>query len=393
LATSFRSDAPLGASAVDHGCTSFCLENDGTCVFGTNHDNDIHEGILYVNKRDVSKTGWEKGTTGEVARWTSKYGSFTFNLVGYQLPWAGMNESGLVISTMSLEESHAPAPDDRPPLESPLWLQYQLDNSSTVEEIVASDSLVRYASLLRGCCHYLACDRTGTCATIEFLDGEMVVHLGNTLPVAALTNSIYDESVQAWHERSREELAGMEGRVSSLFRFAIAADEVTGFEPTDSESAVAHGFDTLAQASNRGTVWIIVFDSENLQVHFRTRSNSQIRTVDLNRLDFTCGTPVQMLDVHADLRGDIEDDLEAYSHEVSLVHFVNVLGELGLGNSRDQLGSLLRHMESFPCVDGGEHVAQDTLWYSWWTWLIGAAVLVVVALAVWHGARRRVERR
>jgi choloylglycine hydrolase len=303
-----------------------------------------------------------------------------------------MNETGLVISTMSVEESLAPAPDDRPPLESPLWLQYQLDNSSTVEEVIASESLVRFASLLPACCHYLACDRKGTCATIEFLDGEMVFHVGNTLPVAALTNSTYEESVQAWHERSLEELAEVEESEFSLLRFAIAADGVTGFKPTDSESAVEYAFDALAQAGNRWTVWSIVFDSENLRVHFRTKWNSQIRTVDLNRLDFTCGTPVQMLDVHADLRGDIGDDLETYSHEASLDHFVNVFGKLGLENPRDQLGSLLRQMERFPCVDGEEHIVQDTLHVSWWIWLIGAAVLVIVPLAVWYGARRRVER-
>ena len=75
------------AAATDQGCTSFCLDNGGHCVFGTNFDNDIHEGLLYVNKRNVSKTGWDPSTTDEYAGWTSKYGSLTFNLVGYQLVW------------------------------------------------------------------------------------------------------------------------------------------------------------------------------------------------------------------------------------------------------------------------------------------------------------------
>ena len=139
LPRSFPKDMPLGASVVSHKCTSFGLQNDGYCIFGTNHDSSIHEGILFVNKRDISRTGWNQSTTGEVAHWTSKYGSFTFNLVGYQLPWGGMNETGLVISTMFDEESLASAPDERPLLESPLWLQYQLDNSSTVEEVIASE--------------------------------------------------------------------------------------------------------------------------------------------------------------------------------------------------------------------------------------------------------------
>ena len=226
---------------------------------------------------------------------------------------------------------------------------------------------------------------------IEFLGGEMVVHTGNTLPVAALTNSTYEESVQAWHERSLEEPAEVEESVSSLFRFAIAADAVTSFKPADSEAAAEHAFETLAQASNNFTVWSIVFDPKNLRGHFRTKWNSHIRTIDFSKLDFTCGTPVQMLDVHADLSGDISDDLETYSHETSLDHFVNVLEKLGLGSPRDRLGSLLQKMEGFPCTDGEEDMVQDASHVSLWIWLIVAAVLVIVPLALWYRAHMRVE--
>jgi len=383
LPVSFPTDAFLGASAANHGCTSFCLDNDGYCIFGTNHDNSIHEGMLYVNKRDVSKTGWDQSTTGKVARWTSKYGSFTFNLVGYQLPWGGMNEAGLMISTMALEASLAPAPDERPPLETVLWMQYQLDNSSTVEEVIASDSLVRMTSQIPACCHFLVCDRKGDCATIELLDGEMVYHMGETLPVDALTNSTYEESVTAWQT---DNLSG-----DSLVRFGIAADGVTSFQPTDSKAAVEYAFDTLARASSPDwTVWSIVFDPENLWVHFRTKWNSQIRSIDFSKLDFACGTPVQMLDVHADLSGDVSDDLETYSHDASLDHFVNVLEKLGLESPRGQIEALLQQMERFPCADGKEHIVQEAQ-VSPWIWLIVAAVLVIIPVAVWYRARRRVE--
>ncbi len=37
-------------------CTSFCLDNGGRAVFGSNYDNDIWEGLVFVNKRGVSKT-------------------------------------------------------------------------------------------------------------------------------------------------------------------------------------------------------------------------------------------------------------------------------------------------------------------------------------------------
>ena len=75
-----------------HSCTSFCLDNDGFAVFGTNYDNQIHEGMIFVNKRNVAKTALDASTTGETASWVSQYGSVTFNVAAYQYAWAGMNE-------------------------------------------------------------------------------------------------------------------------------------------------------------------------------------------------------------------------------------------------------------------------------------------------------------
>jgi hypothetical protein len=111
------------------------------------------------------------------------------------MAWAGMNEAGLMISTMALGETQNPEPDERPPLASSFWAQYQLDNFSTVEEVIASDDEIRIADTVD---HYLVCERQGDCATLEFLEGEMVVHTGGTLPVKALTNSAYQEAVELW---------------------------------------------------------------------------------------------------------------------------------------------------------------------------------------------------
>src|SRR5262249_57775137 len=50
--------------------------------------------------------------------------------------------------------------------------------------------------------HYLVADASGDVATLEYLDGKLVVHRGATLPVRALTNSTYADSVAAL-ERAR----------------------------------------------------------------------------------------------------------------------------------------------------------------------------------------------
>jgi penicillin V acylase-like amidase (Ntn superfamily) len=376
------------------GCTAFCLNNAGYGLFGTNLDASMYEGLLFVNKRNVSKTGWEKNTAGEYARWTSRYGSFTFNMVGYQAPWGGMNEAGLMISTLALYENQTPAPDERFPLLSPLWLQYQLDNHSTIEEVLASDSLVRITQdTPQKVDQFLACDRSGDCAVIEFLEGKMVYYTGKTLPVAAITNNVYEESVRAWQEGK---LTG-----DSLIRFGAAADRVTGFQAMKSELAVEYAFDTLKQASHPFlTVWSIVFDPQNLRVYFRTKWNNEIRYVDFGKLDFSCSTPVQMLDIHEKLSGDVSDDLMPYSHEMSFDHLAKAFTKLNITTPRDDLDKGLQELENYPCMDSEENLPREKSFgnenvssgLSSWVWPAFIALLIIVSLLILYGIRRRVGR-
>jgi penicillin V acylase-like amidase (Ntn superfamily) len=325
-------------------CTSFCLNGGGSALFGTNYDNQIWEGLVLVNQRGVTKTGWEAGTTGEYARWTAEYGSVTFNLAGVQMAWAGMNEAGLALSTMWLGATRNPTPDERPPLVSPLWLQYQLDTCATIEEVMANVARVRIADTVD---HYLVCDRSGACAAVEFLAGRTVFHSGDALPVKALTNEAYQEAVDAWQA----------GRLrgNALQRFGIAADRVVAFQPGDAPSGIAYAFDILEQASGQATggsptQWSLVFDMENLQVHWRTSRNPQIRSIDFTRLDFACGTPVEMLDVHAPLAGDISDQLGRYTFAANLQHTRDFLDQWGGTDlSPLEVEVLERGLASFSC--------------------------------------------
>jgi penicillin V acylase-like amidase (Ntn superfamily) len=379
-------------------CTSFCLDNGGHAVFGSNYDNEIWEGLLFVNKRGVTKTGWEAGTSGNYARWTAQYGSVTFNLAGVQMPWAGMNEAGLAISTMWLAETRNPHPDERPPLISPLWIQYQLDTCATLEEVRANDARVRIADTVD---HYLVCDRSGACAAVEFLEGQTVFHTGEAMPVDTLTNQGYQKAVSAWQAGTLHN--------NSLQRFGIAADRVLSFQAADTASAVAYAFDTLDRASGQATggsptQWSIVFDTQNLRVHWRTSRNTQIRSVHFAGLDFECGTPVEMLDVHAPLSGNIGDRLGHYTFEANLQHTLNFLDKWGGTElSTLEVEVLERGLTSFHCERPAAPYQEEKEWLLppviGWAgltllhrlWLVGLVLgLGVVGLVVW---RVRVRRR
>src|SRR5262249_57210873 len=91
--------------------------------------------------------------------------------------------------------------------------------------------------------HYLVADASGDVATLEYLDGKLVVHRGATLPVRALTNSTYADSVAAL-ERARR--AGeVPTSVSSLDRFVRAAT----LAETGPGDPVARGFEGLARVA------------------------------------------------------------------------------------------------------------------------------------------------
>ncbi|MCK4349439.1 MAG: hypothetical protein KAX13_01200 [Candidatus Krumholzibacteria bacterium] len=74
-------------------CTSFVIDEGDVLVFGANLDFMFGEGYVFVNNRCVVKQGYLAGTTGATAKWTSRYGSVTFNLAGREFAWGGMKEA------------------------------------------------------------------------------------------------------------------------------------------------------------------------------------------------------------------------------------------------------------------------------------------------------------
>jgi hypothetical protein len=49
--------------------------------------------------------------------------------------------------------------------------------------------------------------------------------------------------------------------------------------------------------------------------------------VIFSNLDFSCSTPVILLDVHADVSGDISKELVTFTHAVSFAHSTNFLSQ------------------------------------------------------------------
>src|SRR6266480_4947928 len=133
-------------------CTTFCLKNKNEVLFGKNYDWMIGDGLIFVNKRGLAKMAGSEDSPNP-AKWISKYGSVTFNQYGRENPTGGMNEAGLVVEQMWLDETEYPRDAALPTIDTQEWIQYLLDTSATAAEAVRNATHVRILSDVK--VHYL----------------------------------------------------------------------------------------------------------------------------------------------------------------------------------------------------------------------------------------------
>jgi choloylglycine hydrolase len=309
-------------------CTTFVLNKWGKPIYGKNMDWPVSvSAYVLVNKRGVTKMTIAQPPY-VAATWTSKYGSITFNWFAREFPFEGINEAGLFVSAMGLSETEHPEQDSRPAFDPHRWIQYQLDNFSTVHEVIASDkdiSIPKIGSQEQATLHYLVSDKTGNCASIEFIKGKLVCHTGWTMPVKVLANSTYDQSIAYfWQQRLKNLFSPIpipEDNRPSLDRFAVAVDRVKRYRPWRSEPAVDYAFQILEDVEinpiAHSAAWSAVYDYTNKRIYFRSWNHDQIRWFDFSAFDFSCTTPVTVLDTSADLSGDVTNSFVDYTEDIN----------------------------------------------------------------------------
>jgi penicillin V acylase-like amidase (Ntn superfamily) len=96
------------------------------------------------------------------------------------------------------------------------------------------------------------------------------------------------------------------------------------------------------------TQWSIVYDIKNLKVYFRTRGNEQIRYFALSSFDFSCKTPIKILDMQADLSGDVTKKFIDYTQQINR----KLLGNTPLLSlPEDVLDKLSKYAETTTCTN------------------------------------------
>jgi choloylglycine hydrolase len=321
------------------------LREVNTLIIGHNLDMPYEiPGMIVVNKRGISKTNisWyeiftSRKPTSPTISWVSKYGSITFNPLGREFPDGGINEAGLYIQEMTLTETKFPEDNKLPRMFMMQWMQFQLDNYNTVKQVL--DNLPKI--ILDGWSwHFFVADRKGNCACIEFIEGKTIIYTGAKMPISVVCNSIYPHELKLL--KQYEGFGGLQKvdlKNKQTPRFVHAAYLIKNFIET-SKTANSHGFEILESMNRGATQWSYIIDVTKKQVYFRTSIGKKIKYFNYGKIDFSCRSPVKIIDINSKLQNDVLENFIDYSTKIN-EQFI----QRGI-ESIDKNGSFSRQIES-----------------------------------------------
>jgi len=274
----------LISSIKANACSVFCLNHNGTYL-AKNFDWYSGEGYLIKNNSEQLKFAYGLNNN-EQATWTSKYGSLTFNQVGKEFPYGGMNEKGLVVEVLWFNKSFYQN-NKNSSISELEWVQYQLDNYKTVDEVLSNINKLTI-NPVAATLHYMIADKNGNSVVIDFIEGKLVISK-NKANYQAVTNDSYNDLEKYYAIKGNN--VDTESR-SSKDRYCQIVNNISQAKT----NSVKNIFDILEASSenkkNYKTYWSIVYDLENLEIHFKSFDNNNIKTINFNDFSFDANEPI-----------------------------------------------------------------------------------------------------
>jgi choloylglycine hydrolase len=155
-------------------------------------------------------------------------------------------------------------------------------------------------------------DANGKVATIEFLNGKMVVHKGSDLSFPVLTNNTYDESVKSVKNSSSN------GN-NSLERFGQACKMIQQLNTNNTAKPLTdYAFNILEEvAQGDFTKWSIVYDITNKTIQFKTNRFLQIKTISFSAFDFNCSATAKVWDMNQKGSGSVNTLFQNFNNDIN----------------------------------------------------------------------------
>ncbi len=316
-------------------CTGITLiAEDGTVVHARTMEFaiDIHSEVMMIPRGYARAGTTPDGKEG--LNWKAKYASVGLNGVGLPVLFDGVNEKGLAAGTFYFPTSAGYMPYTATDAGKTIaqwevgsWI---LENFASVDEVKANIGKIVVPAVVFGGwgfapeAHYIVQDASGKTIVIEYVGGKLNVHDN---PLGVITNSpAFD-----WHMANLRNyvnfsmtnvapvklgsitlqpfgqgsgMLGMPGDFTPPSRFVRAvAFSQSVFKPKTGEDAVVEAFHVLNQfdipkgaareheKDEHGniladyTIWTNAIDLKGRRLYFRTYENSQIRMVDLMKMN------------------------------------------------------------------------------------------------------------
>lgn len=316
-------------------CTGIRLiAEDGTVIYARTMEfaNDIHSDVMMI-PRGYTRTGTTPDGK-EGLKWKAKYASVGANGVGLPVLFDGLNEKGLAAGMFYFPTSAGYMPYTAADTGKTIaqwevgsWI---LESFASVEEVKANiGNIVVPAVVFSGWgfapeAHYVVHDASGKSIVIEYVGGKLNVHDN---PLGVLTNSptfdwhmtnlrnylnfsitnappVQLGSIKLLPTGQGSGMLGLPGDFTPPSRFVRAvAFSQSVLKPKTGDDAVLEAFHILNQFDiPKGaarehekdahgdiladyTIWTSANDLKAKRFYFRTYENSQIRMVDLTKMN------------------------------------------------------------------------------------------------------------
>jgi penicillin V acylase-like amidase (Ntn superfamily) len=214
-----------------------------------------------------------------------------------------------------------------------------LDNSASIEEVIASDKKIRPCSSDIEQVHFFLSDKIGRSAVIEFLRGKMIVHTGEELPVPLITNYKYDSEIKklidyVYFQRENslsylcKEPANMdtwekESINNGDIRSVIGTNILKKHQRTMKKNLIPSAFKILEalrfyskNANFFFNQFSIVFDPVNMQIYYSTKKNPIIQKLDFSDFDLATPSVGVMYSMDKDIF-DVKNEFIPFSKELN----------------------------------------------------------------------------
>ncbi len=340
----------LGSAARNsYACSNFYLDKGGKSLIAHKMDWVTSAGLVVVGKRHVKKRGFQVKNDPEFT-WTSKFGSIALSMDGRESTGRGINEAGLLLLEAAMSTTQQSRDHNLPLLSVAQWTQYQLDTSETIEDVIASDNVVRIRpDDIQS--HFFVWDRSGRPAVIEWLDGKMTVFRGDTLPIPVINNSAYESCVADGDDPTG--------------RFKTIVDAINAYDPAQSGDSISYVFSILRSLDYMlppptQPQWSVIFDLFASRIYLSTARNSNVRYFDMKSFDYSCLTDVEVLDINGEGSGDVRSNFVPYTTEINrafVEEVYNTYASYGYPTPQETIEELIAFPETTICMDSA--TAQD----------------------------------